>query len=673
MINIHIKSNPKKFKVILAAFVFVISMSSAVHPIERSVQTEIPEPYLVKDISTLAQVISPQELVESSGKLFFFVDSWLDGFDLWKSDGTQSNTLPITTIPPVNEIFYPGECILWCQEPIGLTDVDGKLFFLFGLSDEYYDTAGALWKSDGTEAGTVILKDGLRWKGFGSYGVEMPINVNGTFYFNADDGVHYLELWKSDGTEAGTMMVKDIDQGDYKKYDGWPPSISDWGVTSLTDVNNILYFSTSDRINGWELWKSDGTEVGTTMVKDINPGINDANPGSLSNVNGTLYFSADDGNTGNELWKSDGSVADTTQVMDILTGPEGSQPRNLENVNGTLFFSGFTLNSGEELWKSDGSENGTIMVKDIVTGTESSSLSNFTAVGDMLYFTADDSNYGLELWKSDGTSDGTLIVKDIYTGTESSNPQNLTAVNGNLFFVANDGVFGSELWKSDGTESGTIMIGDIREGEEGSLPQSITQVKDTVFFSADDDIHGRELWAVEIEGYYSNYVYLPLTLGKAKSCEEPFVKPVIWEGVLYWDCDPIEKKEGVSSIRLDSPEFSDAEVDSKLISVSPNQTYKVTYWVKTNLIVDTATVYGRVIPAQYNNLAQESDAINENRIDAGFSLGENLGGETDWVLRSYTFTTGSKAYFVRLRAPMGLSGRAKGQVWFDGLTIEPIY
>jgi len=122
----------------------------------------------------------------------------------------------------------------------------------------------------------------------------------------------------------------------------------------LTDVNGTLFFSADDGIQGGgvggELWKSDGTEAGTVLVKDINPGRRDSDPLFLTNVNGMLFFGAIDGIHGHELWQSDGTQAGTVLVKDIRPGPENSQLGSLTNVNGTLFFTARDGVHGQELW-----------------------------------------------------------------------------------------------------------------------------------------------------------------------------------------------------------------------------------------------------------------------------------------------------------------------------------
>ena len=96
------------------------------------------------------------------------------------------------------------------------------------------------------------------------------------------------------------------------------------GLSNLVEAGGVLYFSASTSTTGLELWKSDGTDVGTTLVKDINVGTAGSNLSSLTNVNGTLFFSALDNVGGQELWKSDGTEAGTVRVKDINTSGSSS-------------------------------------------------------------------------------------------------------------------------------------------------------------------------------------------------------------------------------------------------------------------------------------------------------------------------------------------------------------
>jgi ELWxxDGT repeat protein len=86
----------------------------------------------------------------------------------------------------------------------------------------------------------------------------------------------------------------------------------------MTELNGLVFFSANNAATGAELWKSDGTEGGTELVKDIRAGIESSLSGGFVNVNGALYFSANDGTKGVELWKTDGTEAGTRRCEGYL-------------------------------------------------------------------------------------------------------------------------------------------------------------------------------------------------------------------------------------------------------------------------------------------------------------------------------------------------------------------
>jgi ELWxxDGT repeat protein len=138
--------------------------------------------------------------------------------------------------------------------------------------------------------------------------------------------------------------VKDIYPGNTDPY--FEPS-------DLTDVNGTLYFAgddgslddgshSNDSFNR-ELWKSDGTDSGTVMVKNINPGPSSW-PRDFIAFHGEVYFNAENVTNGTELWKTDGTVGNATLVKDIVPGSDSSWPGDFLVMNDTLFF-GATYNS----------------------------------------------------------------------------------------------------------------------------------------------------------------------------------------------------------------------------------------------------------------------------------------------------------------------------------------
>ena len=296
-------------------------------------------------------------------------------------------------------------------------------------------------------------------------------------FFVADDALHGGELWKTDGTQSGTTMVKDIRPGSESS-----------DIAEMTISDGTLYFRANDGSHGPALWRSDGTQGGTVMVKDIDWAAWRNALSDLTDVEGTLFFAATDGVTGSEIWKSDGTEAGTVRVSNIIPGDESTFIEDLTNVNGTLFFTCNDGVHGFELWKSDGTESGTTMVKDIRPGDDNSSWpKGLTKVNETLFFVADTSTYGDALWKSDGSEEGTVMVKDIRPGTSGGNIGYLTEFNGMLFFQADtaEGWSGG-FWRSDGTEAGTVEVVSV-----GSLfPEHMTAIDDALFFEGFDN----ELW-----------------------------------------------------------------------------------------------------------------------------------------------------------------------------------
>lgn len=380
--------------------------------------------------------------------------------------------------------------------------------------------------------------------------------AGGLLFFTADDGVHGRELWRTDGTSAGTNLVADVVEGAQSSF-----SVNSGQRT--VEFGDSLFFVIQNAEGGNELWKSDGTEVGTAFVKSL-----PSRPGEMLAVNGRLFMSI-----GTSLWASDGTSAGTSELKALLHSPaeltamgdslyfsanelwtsdgtgdgtvmvKNVQARSLANMDGTLYFAGGTerIGNGVELWKSDGTADGTVEVKDIApgdnvvgpSGPRSSRPTDFTLVDGTIYFTV--SGIGLaDIWQTDGTDAGTVPVDaeggDLFEfdnqlyiqtshfirvlGEEQPFTPDMTLIR-NLV-VATDGFYfsavttdnGRELWKSDGTEAGTSLVTDINAGpDSGVMDEPMVIYVDRVFFAATDGLSGMELWSSDGSSDGTSKVY----------------------------------------------------------------------------------------------------------------------------------------------------------------------
>lgn len=340
---------------------------------------------------------------------------------VWASNGSKSGTVPLTNFTEA-DLGFPSDFT-----------VDGeRMFFTSGQS------SNALWVTDGTRKGTLEIP----------IPGNTPLNVVGgtlrmagpTLFFAHDRRPLRHELWRSDGTPAGTLMVRDAFPA---ATNGEKPRLDQF--TALG--NSISFFSKTSDFS--RLWRSDGTADGTLEVAiDFAPGgyfrVLTAVP-----FGDRLLFLADAQNGGLKWWISDGTT-DGTRILKELSLTPGLhfQPGQVPEsavIDGTLYWVIDTQAQGQELWRTDGSEEGTSIVADLFAGPEDSNPAGFQVHGGRLYFAASDPVRGRELWSSDGTKAGTSMIAEVMPGDRSSNPAMLCVAGTKLFFGAEDPVAGYEL------------------------------------------------------------------------------------------------------------------------------------------------------------------------------------------------------------------------------------
>lgn len=418
---------------------------------------------ILKDIGQFNISSNPRAFAALNGFVYFNAEDGSTGQELWKSNGTPAGTSLVKDI----------------QVGTGSSDATDMTAFGSVVLFRAHGSGGEgdeLWRTDGTEGGTFIVKD------IDPAGSSLPtlFTVAGSkAYFRADDGTHGNELWVTDGTEGGTQLVKDINA----------TGSSNPGQFAV--LGNLLVFQANNGVDGRELWVTDGTGPGTFMI-NLN-GATESRPSEMTTVGAFVYFYANIGVGG--LWRTDGTEVGTEEVLWMNTNSLGSVG-DITDFGGLVAFTSSAV-GGRELWLSDGTGDGTFRVKDIRPGGSSSFPSELTVAGGLLFFNADDGTHGEELWISDGTEEGTVMTRDVAPGAAESYPNTIRAFGNNVIYSGEDPTAGYEVFVSDGTVQGTGLLKDIYTGPDASSADNFTVLGAMVLFSAYSEAYGNELWKTD--------------------------------------------------------------------------------------------------------------------------------------------------------------------------------
>lgn len=433
--------------------------------------------------------------------LFFFVSN------LW----AQSPSLIKNVNPTTTDVFSGS----FPKKGIALNG-------LFYLPATNYN-GSELWKTDGTAAGTALIKDIASIFDRQDANLRLFNAIGDSLYFFGQEGFHLYKYVPATGK---------LSEAPYGKAEAWSPTeavaignniffasddyfgqgvellryntvtgfISSYNINpdtfssyphNLTALGDSLFFAATDTANGTELWMYDPNIDDITLVQDIAPGHDSSNPADLVAYNNKLFFTATDATNGYELWVSDGSSSGTYLYNDINTSGD-SNPAHKKVFGTRMFFSADDGSSGNELWMVDDFNTNTQMVADInAFGDSNPGIHGFIGIDSLLYFAADDGNDGIELWVMDTINLSPAEVVDI-SPCGNSDPMDMYQLGDTLIFVAND-CSGWQIWRSNGTSATTSVIQNVQPSFSDTV--HIAGILDNmVYFGANDGTHGVELW-----------------------------------------------------------------------------------------------------------------------------------------------------------------------------------
>ncbi|GAA4334013.1 ELWxxDGT repeat protein [Flaviaesturariibacter amylovorans] len=450
-------------------FCYLLALSLA-----SALPASAQNPVLIKSVSSTTLEPESDALVNKqrpwNGKVFYAGKGSSTQAILAVTDGTAAGTVVVKDLGDVGGVdgVYPA------QDFVYVTTMKSTIVSFPPLVVNY---ERRLWRTDGTAAGTVLLKafpaTGSTLQ-TGTYYSDALSSVNysisgNTIYFGGFDAASGNELWKSDGTASGTAMVKDVNPGTANSN----PS----GFCKVGSV--VCFFATDGTAASYQLWKTDGTAGGTEILTRINTTAQSIAEFSAGLYRGKMYFWANDGNSGAEVWYTDGTPAGTQLLKETIAGNNaftgsGGFRTDLNFIQDDRYLY-FPSERSKYVWRTDGTTAGTIQLNS--TALSSQTIAGASARGNRIYWLDNTTT----LYTSDGTAAGTRKVID-----NLSQAGQLYSYKGAAWMQARPpaAIFDAEPWRSDGTAANTARALDVYPGSGSSSPFGYFELNGYLYFFA---------------------------------------------------------------------------------------------------------------------------------------------------------------------------------------------
>jgi ELWxxDGT repeat protein len=416
---------------------------------------------------------NPRDFLRIGSTVYFLAYDWVHGQQLWRTDGTERGTVLASAVP---WDLLAVRSSSWRRLVVALDD---RIVF---LTDD-----GRLWRSDGVSESTKKIGELPSW--------AYSLLAEGDVLLIGAGSRAYLLLWNGQGRD---IYAVDSASDSMRRLGSFPALLDPLPL----GVDGRLYFAGKDDVAGPQVWVSDGTPVGTHMIRR-----NIECPGSACNpvearaffrIGTAAYFVTDDGLwnawgtkivaldhpyprastgtaayivAGQTLWKTDGTPSGTRA---LLTHSSFYPLQILDD--GRLVYLELQVKAYNEwvgeIRVSDGTAAGTRTAGSIPMFDYGSPF--IATIGSRLFLSAGTSDTGRELWLADVDGGGVKLLKDIdprfgtpvdfsyfpYTSAYSSNPGEGIVLGSSVIFAA-AGATGREPWISDGTADGTRLLANI--------------------------------------------------------------------------------------------------------------------------------------------------------------------------------------------------------------------